>query len=311
MNSSPYFVQQFHRHHKGGGTLVENRRTFSFQQAELNMFETLEEAHDIQLNFRNPVLASMLQGKKVLEMNGKANGDFLPGQSVIMPSAGLMRIHFPEATAQNPTRCLALELEPDFLHSTLQLYEADNTYAEPHFSWYKEITAQGDMLFRHDTRLLDSIGRLVEVYTQQGWSRDALAKVTLQELLIRLMAVRSSELLISNSKQYGTQHRLAHLIETLKQSPEKNFSIEQLAEKACMSKANFFRAFKKETGLSPVDFINKTKLERSLTLLRETDWGLGAIAYDLGYSSTNYYIRIFRRQYGITPVQFRLQRVRI
>ena len=82
---------------------VENRTVYTLQTAELNVYETHLHAEKVELAFGDTVLASMLRGKKVMHLRDNSF-DFFPGESVVLPPGELMRIDFPEATAENPTR---------------------------------------------------------------------------------------------------------------------------------------------------------------------------------------------------------------
>ena len=100
---------------------VENRTAYTIDTAELNIYETHHVAEKVELTFNSPVLASMIRGKKVMHLPDTPSFDFLPGESVIVPSEETMRIDFPEAQTQNPTQCLALAIAPDKVRQVTDL----------------------------------------------------------------------------------------------------------------------------------------------------------------------------------------------
>lgn len=81
--------------------------------------------------------------------------------------------------------------------------------------------------------------------------------------------------------------------------------VEELADVACVTKPYLIRLFKREFGTSPVQFINKKKIERAQLLLFTTEMPVKEVAYALGFSDHSYFIRLFRKLTGVTPQEYR------
>ena len=64
-------------------TLVENRTVYTLRHSELNIFETYKQAEKVELQFNEPILASMLRGKKIMHLRDKPGFGFYPGESII------------------------------------------------------------------------------------------------------------------------------------------------------------------------------------------------------------------------------------
>jgi len=77
---------QHHRNLRRIETLVENRTIYSAEFAEMNIYETHQKAERVYLEFDFPIIASMISGRKVMHLEDKATFDFLPGESVVLPS---------------------------------------------------------------------------------------------------------------------------------------------------------------------------------------------------------------------------------
>lgn len=82
-------------------------------------------------------------------------------------------------------------------------------------------------------------------------------------------------------------------------------NVEKLAGVACVTKPYFIKLFKREFGFSPVQYINRKKVERAQLLLFTTDKAVKEVAYMLGFSDQNYFIRLFRKFTDITPQEYR------
>ena len=81
--------------------------------------------------------------------------------------------------------------------------------------------------------------------------------------------------------------------------------IESLASIACCSTDHFTRQFKKVTGLRPMEFINRKRIEKAQELLITTTMSQKKISEEAGFNSQQYYTRIFKKISGCTPVEYR------
>ena len=80
-----------------------------------------------------------------------------------------------------------------------------------------------------------------------------------------------------------------------------------MADIACMSVDHFIRLFKKEVGVTPLQYINQKKMEKAQLMLVTETVLVKDIAYLLGFNDYSYFIRLFKKIVGITPKQYREQ----
>ncbi|MBR6121226.1 MAG: helix-turn-helix domain-containing protein [Prevotella sp.] len=99
--------------------------------------------------------------------------------------------------------------------------------------------------------------------------------------------------------------RMKRVLEHIHSHISDNVGVEELAEVASVSKPYFIKLFKQEFGASPVQYINNKKVERAQLLLFTSDKAVKEVAYTLGFSDQNYFIRLFRKVTGITPQEYR------
>ncbi len=100
----------------------------------------------------------------------------------------------------------------------------------------------------------------------------------------------------------GIFHVICHIDDNLT-SP---LSLEELADKAHLSKFHFCRTFKRHTGLTPKKFISLRRVERSKILLeRNGDMNISMIAYEVGFCDVNSFIKTFRKITGTTPYSYK------
>lgn len=85
------------------------------------------------------------------------------------------------------------------------------------------------------------------------------------------------------------------------------FSVPELAQRCAMSETVYRKRFRQLTGLSPVQYINRLKIEKACQMLRSDDISPGAISDFLNFYSLPYFYKVFRDYMGMTPNQYRDQ----
>ena len=139
---------------------------------------------------------------------------------------------------------------------------------------------------------------------QKGTGYEDVCQAFMEILIIRLMrstslSVPSEPQMVSGNRQCAAVRRYIdlHFKETL--------TLEQLAEEAHMNKYYLSHAFKREYGVSPINYMISRRIEESKYLLAETDLSLSQIAQLLGFSSLSYFSQVFRRTQSVSPLEFR------
>jgi len=280
--------------------MVENRTAYSSDQAELNVYETHMQAEKVSLTFDAPVIASMIEGKKIMHLPRLEPFEFLPGESVVVPGGQTMVIDFPEADMETPTRCLALAINPEKIKQTVNQFNQLTDTGDTD-KWEVD---DANFHLLHDQPMQLLIDRLIRVYTEGHPSRDVFVNFMLQELIIRLLQSKARDLLLR--EQAGPGHeRLRHVTSYIAHHLQDDLTVDDLSEQACMSKPHFFRCFKSTFGITPVEYINARRIELARELLATTDRSLTDICYQIGFNNTSYFSRLFKRYEDLSPSAYR------
>ncbi len=285
-------------------TLVENRTTFTLKNAALNLFETHEMANAVHLRFDHPVLASMIQGRKVMHLRNRPGFNFLPGESVILPTDELMVIDFPDATEGQATKCLALEIDPDEIRKVIEHMNEQRPRCDQQ-NWQR---AEHNFHFTNDPGVTQLIQRLIFLCAEDHPAKDLFVSMALRELLIRMLEAESRDQHLRDPAKQATSQPITASVTYILSHLDEKLTVAKLSRMAYMSESGYFRAFKNEMGMSPVHFINTQRLKLAASLLREGAKSIQEVALHCGFNSTSYFTRIFKKHFAISPTSFQKQR---
>jgi AraC-like DNA-binding protein len=85
----------------------------------------------------------------------------------------------------------------------------------------------------------------------------------------------------------------------------KNIDIKEIAINLGISYSLFRRVFREYTGYAPAQYYQELKIRTAKELLAETNHSIKEIAYELNFSSYEYFLSFFKKRVGITPMEYR------
>ena len=105
--------------------------------------------------------------------------------------------------------------------------------------------------------------------------------------------------------QQADREPLRDLQSWIADHPEADLSVPALAARAAMSTRNFARAFRREVGVTPADYVERVRVEAAQRLLESTARSVDDVARGCGFGTVETMHRTFRRRVGVTPGQYR------
>ncbi|WP_127583015.1 response regulator transcription factor [Paenibacillus koleovorans] len=88
---------------------------------------------------------------------------------------------------------------------------------------------------------------------------------------------------------------------------EEKLKLEDVAQFLYMNPNYFSSVFKREMGLSFVDYVNELRIRKSMHLLLDTDEKVFEVSIQVGYNNFSYFNKLFKRMNGVTPQAYREQ----
>jgi AraC family transcriptional regulator len=98
---------------------------------------------------------------------------------------------------------------------------------------------------------------------------------------------------------------LLRTVSYLKEHLAENICLNKMAEEAGMSKFNFCRIFKESLGMSPMQFLTVSRIERAKALLRKSGASITSVIYMVGFNDISGFNRQFKKATGMSPSTFK------
>lgn len=96
-------------------------------------------------------------------------------------------------------------------------------------------------------------------------------------------------------------------IHYMRENIENRITMDEVLRYVGYSQSHFSTVFKKKTGMSPLSYFNRLKVEHACKLLKTTDLKVNQICYKVGIEDSLYFSRLFSKVMGMSPSEFRIK----
>jgi AraC family transcriptional regulator len=111
---------------------------------------------------------------------------------------------------------------------------------------------------------------------------------------------------VSAHRDFGLPRwQVRRVEEYIESNLDRAIRIADLASLCGYSAAHFHRAFRRSSGMTPLEFINHRRVRRAVAILEaQPALTVAELAERVGYTSPNYFARLFRRLVGVGPARY-------
>ncbi len=199
-----------------------------------------------------------------------------------------------EASAERPYLCLRLDLDMTALGEFAIRYPATRPEAEG--------LPVGIALNRTTPALLDAATRLAGLLDTPD-DIGALAPLTIREILYRLLTGDSGATIRQMARADSRLNQVARAIVWMRTHFREACPIEELAEKAGMSRSTFHAHFKAVTSMSPLEFRTHLRMHEAQRLMVGDAMDAASAGFSVGYGSPSQFSRDYTRIFGMPPAR--------
>lgn len=126
--------------------------------------------------------------------------------------------------------------------------------------------------------------------------------------LLQLFSRIQREAVQRDASSDRTRHSVARALQHMNRYCDSSLQLEDYAEMCCMSKYHFLRVFRQVTGLTPMEYRNRVRIDHAKELLKNSYFSVCEIAEALGYTSLSYFSAQFKKATGLSPTQYQSAR---
>lgn len=148
----------------------------------------------------------------------------------------------------------------------------------------------------------DLVRRIEEEQISSAEDSPAMIAALFVQLILHLGRFAKSAGIIQKNPQFS---RIDELIEEITEHSARKWSRAEMAKRVGMSLSTLTRHFRERTGVAPLDYLIRIRLKKAAILLQNPELGLAEIADMTGFSDSNYFCRLFRKNFGISPGKYR------
>lgn len=188
---------------------------------------------------------------------------------------------------------IKFNLSPDFSHFITDLF------IDPVFQIDNEFIIENSRLLLGLATSFndDDTNTLIEIDTR------------LKLLLLQILRFRNDKISMDTLNNIGTSvllknSRASEMINFIQNNYSKDITLDLLKNSFHYTKQNIIKIFKEDTGYTPVQYLQKVRIEKSIELLQNTNYSIKDIAIKVGFSA-NYYPKIFLKNKHILPNEYR------
>ena len=100
-------------------------------------------------------------------------------------------------------------------------------------------------------------------------------------------------------------HKIIQAVEERLQ--DSDFKIEDLADSMNIGRSVFYMKVKSILGVSPIELVKDMRITRAIQLLETGNYNISQIAYMSGFSSSQYFSRVFKELKNCTPSEYKIK----
>lgn len=243
-------------------------------------------------------LVYIAEGRMNYHINGKTV--LLRKQDCILINS--RQLHYGSASMNHNCRFICIRFHPKVLGGSEGIYERYIlpfiNCSEIEYLYYSAYDRHHDFMRKYMKDIL-----AIKEKAEKAYELEILSIIYMlwRQILCQCQTVITQKSEPDHSDLFLQKKMVSYIYEHYCET----LTLDEIAAAASISRSKCCMIFKEYLQQSPIDFLNKYRLELSRYLLTHTQSGITEIALSCGFNHLSYFSKIFLREYGCTPTQYR------
>ena len=149
------------------------------------------------------------------------------------------------------------------------------------------------------------LGSIMSEQAKQNYEYVRMKQMYLETMLIVLARIKKNQFDTKEQTPSWQSEMILDVLNHIDAHLEDQFDFVEEAAKQNISPSYYRMIFKKITGLSPLEYLNRVRVLRALELLQTTYMSIGEVADAVGIHDSNYFSRLFKKLVGCPPSYYK------
>lgn len=182
-------------------------------------------------------------------------------------------------------------------------------YANEFRNMFPEVTLVDDKIITEDEGIYSSGGANsywnLLLYLVEKYVGREMAILTSKFFAIEIDRKSQSPFIMFNGQKKHEDEPIRLAQEFIEKNVTEKISVEELAVKFAIGRRHFERRFKKATNNTPVEYIQRVKIEAAKKYLESSRKNVNEVMYEVGYSDTKAFRTVFKKITGLSPIDYK------
>lgn len=156
-----------------------------------------------------------------------------------------------------------------------------------------------------DKNTLAILDKIADTYKEKRYGYEMIMKACIIDIFSKLYF--NKEFSICERTYSEETNTFSDIITYIHTNYCEKIRLEDLQGLAYCSKSYIIQMFRRNTGKTPIEYINSYRLYMSTELLRNNNYTILDISMKCGFENVGYFIKLFKKEFGITPLKYRKQ----